>query len=41
MLPAPFNDRPRTLVDLKERYAGVQWGRDDTAIVNSLSLIHI
>ncbi|MFC5387849.1 prolyl oligopeptidase family serine peptidase [Brevundimonas bullata] len=35
MLPAPFNDRPRTLVDLKERYAGVQWGRDDTAIVNS------
>ena len=22
-------------VNLKERYAGVQWGRDDTAIVNS------
>ena len=35
MLPAPFNDRPRTLIDLKERYAGVQWGRDDVAIVNS------
>ena len=35
MLPAPFNDRPRTLVDLKERYAGVNWGRDDVAIVNS------
>ncbi len=35
MLPAPFNDRPRTLVDLKERYSGVQWGRDDVAIVNS------
>lgn len=35
MLPAPFNDRPRTLIDLKERYAGVQWGREDTAIVNS------
>lgn len=35
MLPAPFNDRPRTLIDLKERYAGVLWGRDDVAIVNS------
>ncbi|MGH7028669.1 alpha/beta hydrolase family protein, partial [Brevundimonas sp.] len=35
MLPAPFNDRPRTLIDLKERYSGVQWGRDDVAIVNS------
>ncbi|MFC5372938.1 S9 family peptidase [Brevundimonas faecalis] len=35
MLPAPFNDRPRILLDLKERYEGVNWGRADTAIVNS------
>lgn len=35
MLQAPFNGRPQTLIDLKERYAGVTWGRDDVAIVNS------
>ncbi|MDB5366494.1 MAG: family peptidase, partial [Rhodospirillales bacterium] len=26
-------DAPRTLADLKERYAGVTWGRDDVAMV--------
>ncbi|MFS0805492.1 S9 family peptidase [Brevundimonas phoenicis] len=35
MLRAPFNDRAQTLLDLKERYAGTTWGRDDVAIVNS------
>lgn len=35
MLRAPFNDRPQVLLDLKERYAGTTWGRDDVAIVNS------
>ncbi len=35
MLRAPFNDRVQTLIDLKERYAGTTWGRDDAAIVNS------
>ena len=35
MLRAPFNDRPQVLIDLKERYAGTTWGRNDTAIVNS------
>ncbi|WP_245559410.1 S9 family peptidase [Brevundimonas naejangsanensis] len=35
MLRAPFNDRPQVLLDLKERYAGTIWGRDDVAIVNS------
>ncbi|MEN5114027.1 prolyl oligopeptidase family serine peptidase [Brevundimonas diminuta] len=35
MLRAPFNDRVQTLADLKERYAGTTWGRDDAAIVNS------
>ncbi len=35
MLRAPFNDRPQVLIDLKERYAGTTWGRDDVAIVNS------
>ncbi|MEN5146259.1 S9 family peptidase [Brevundimonas diminuta] len=35
MLRAPFNDRVQTLADLKERYGGITWGRDDAAIVNS------
>lgn len=35
MLRAPFNDRVQTLIDLKERYAGTTWGRNDVAIVNS------
>ena len=35
MLRAPFNDRPQVLLDLKERYAGTTWGRDDVAIVDS------
>jgi dipeptidyl aminopeptidase/acylaminoacyl peptidase len=35
MLDAPFNGRPRTLVELDQRFAGVTWGRDDLALVNS------
>ena len=35
MLAAPFTSPPTALVDLKERYAGVTWGRDDVALVNS------
>ena len=33
MLAAPFTGEPTTLVDLKERYAGVTWGDADTALV--------
>jgi hypothetical protein len=32
---APFTAPPQPLVDLKSRYAGVEWGRADTAIVTS------
>ncbi|MCV0414566.1 MAG: prolyl oligopeptidase family serine peptidase [Brevundimonas sp.] len=35
MQAAPFDAPPATLIDLKERYAGIDWGRDDLAIVNS------
>ena len=35
MQAAPFTGEPVTLIDLKERYAGVTWGRDDLALVNS------
>ncbi|WP_332656012.1 alpha/beta hydrolase family protein [Brevundimonas sp.] len=35
MLAAPFTAPPTTLVDLKERYAGITWGDADTALVNS------
>lgn len=35
MLAAPFTATPTTLIDLNERYAGVTWGRDDVALVNS------
>jgi len=35
MRAAPFNAEPTRLLDLPERYAGVSWGRDDTAIVYS------
>lgn len=35
MLAAPFSDAPTTLIDLKERYAGVIWGDADTALVAS------
>jgi len=31
-LDAPFNGTPKSLVKLKQRYAGVIWGDDDTAI---------
>jgi dipeptidyl aminopeptidase/acylaminoacyl peptidase len=32
---APFTDAPTPLVDLQERYAGVTWGDEDTALVSS------
>jgi dipeptidyl aminopeptidase/acylaminoacyl peptidase len=35
MQAAPFTTEPTKLIDLKERYAGIFWGRDDLAIVNS------
>jgi dipeptidyl aminopeptidase/acylaminoacyl peptidase len=35
MLDAPFTGSPVKLVDLKERYAGVRWGRSDYALVYS------
>lgn len=34
-LSAPFSAAPTTLIDLRERYAGVSWGDADTAIVNT------
>jgi len=34
-LDAPFTAEPRKLVDLKERYDAIAWGRDDLAIVTS------
>lgn len=35
LLDAPFTAPPRTLVDLKERYDEIHWGRADTAIVTT------
>lgn len=35
MLQAPFSGQPTTLIDLKERFAGITWGREDVAIVNT------
>jgi len=35
LLDAPFAGQPRTLIDLDQRYAGIQWGRDDFAMVLS------
>ena len=35
MLDAPFTDAPRVLIDLKERFGGVTWGRGDVAVVQS------
>lgn len=35
MLDAPFTGERRILIQLKERYAGVTWGRGDAAIVLS------
>ena len=34
-LAAPFTDAPVRLIDLKERFAGVTWGRSDAALVSS------
>ena len=33
-LDAPFETKPVLLVKTKERYAGIQWGDDNTAILN-------
>jgi dipeptidyl aminopeptidase/acylaminoacyl peptidase len=35
MLDAPFTGPAVTLIELKERYAGINWGRDDVALVNT------
>ena len=35
MQAAPFTAEPVKLIDLKERYGGVSWGKDDLAIVYS------
>jgi len=35
LLDAPFTGQPRTLIDLKERYDEIAWGRNDAAIVTS------
>ncbi|HET8656856.1 MAG TPA: prolyl oligopeptidase family serine peptidase [Longimicrobiaceae bacterium] len=35
LLEAPFTGEPRPLADLGQRFAGVQWGRGDFAIVYS------
>ena len=32
-LPAPFQAEPTPLIDLPLRYAGIQWGTDDVALV--------
>ncbi len=34
-LDAPFNGAPRTLADLDQRFAGIQWGREDLALLHS------
>ena len=34
-LAAPFTGSPAKLVDLKDRYSGILWGRDDYAMVRS------
>lgn len=34
-LDAPFRQKPRPLVDLQDRYAGIAWGRDDFALAYS------
>ncbi len=36
ILDAPFDTEPRTLIDLDQRYRGIDWGRDDLALVHSL-----
>lgn len=35
MLAAPFSAAPTRLIDLKERYSGITWGDEDTALVYS------
>jgi len=35
MLRAPFNDATVTLADLKHRFAGIDWGNAETAILNT------
>ena len=33
-LDAPFDGQPKLLLKTKERYAGIQWGNDEVAIIN-------
>jgi dipeptidyl aminopeptidase/acylaminoacyl peptidase len=35
MLEPPFTGRPRTLIEMDQRFAGIHWGRDDLALVHS------
>jgi dipeptidyl aminopeptidase/acylaminoacyl peptidase len=35
LLPAPFAHEPVALIELEDRYAGIQWGRDDFALIYS------
>jgi len=35
LLAAPFTGQPVKLIDLEHRYAGIDWGRDDLAVVRS------
>jgi len=35
LLDAPFTGQPRKLIDLEQRYGGVEWGRGDFALVSS------
>jgi dipeptidyl aminopeptidase/acylaminoacyl peptidase len=35
LLSAPFDGAPTPLIELEHRYAGIQWGRDDFALVYS------
>ncbi|MFA7491644.1 MAG: prolyl oligopeptidase family serine peptidase [Mariniphaga sp.] len=32
--PAPFDGEPKSLVKTKNRYAGIEWGNDEIALVN-------
>jgi len=35
MLDAPFDGAPRTLIQLEQRYSGLEWGRTDLAFVHA------
>ena len=35
MQAAPFNGAPTKLIDLEQRYRGIEWGRGDVALLTS------